>query len=92
MWTDTFLDAGNMSCTNTFKRNTFLLVMPGDVQLVVVVADEAVEPDSLLCALDLQRSGRVRWTKQKHLSCIATTTSLNAKMYCKDLKYILNCV
>lgn len=43
----------------------FLLVMPGDVQLVVVVADEAVESDSLLCALDLQRSGRVRWTKQK---------------------------
>lgn len=59
--------------------------MPGDVQLVVVVADEAVEPDSLLCALDLQRSGRVRWTNEsQHLSCIATTTSLNVKMYCKD--------
>lgn len=40
-----------------------LLVMPGDVQLVVVVVDEGVDPDSLLCALDLQLSGRVCWTK-----------------------------
>ncbi len=50
-----------------FKHShMFLLVMPGDVQLVVVVADEGVKPDALLCALDLQMSGRVRWTERKH--------------------------
>lgn len=54
--------------------------MPGDVQLVVVVADEGVKPDPLLCALDLQRSGGVRWTERKHA---AKTIHLHAEMYCE---------
>lgn len=33
------------------------LVVPGDRQQVVVVADKGVEPDAFACAGDLQRSG-----------------------------------
>lgn len=35
------------------------LVLPRDLQQVVVVTDKRVEPDALVCAGDLQRSGGV---------------------------------
>ena len=37
------------------------LVVPCDLEQVIVIADEGVEADSLVCARDLQGSGGVGW-------------------------------
>ena len=37
------------------------LVVPCDLEQVVVIADEGVEADSLVCARDLRGSGGVSW-------------------------------
>lgn len=42
---------------NAWTQNS--LVVPCDLQQVVIVTDKRVEPDALICAGDLQRRGGV---------------------------------
>lgn len=45
--------------TQADARTRDSLVVPRDLQQVVIVTDKGVEPDALVCAGDLQRRGRV---------------------------------
>lgn len=47
----------NKCCSPGWSRDS--LVVPCDLQQVVIVTDKRVEPDALICAGDLQRRGGV---------------------------------